>query len=390
MVQTATWEEIITGKITDVYFQRALEILKTKGIDRWVKAEFIAKSLPNNWPWAVLAGIEECAQLLQQTNVNVRAMAEGTLFRPYEPVLEIEGYYSHFCLFETALLGFLCQASGIATKAARCKKLANPRRVISFGARRMHPSLAPMIERNAFIGGCDGVAVIASAELIAQDPIGTMPHSLILIIGDTVEAVKAFHEVIPGEIPRVALIDTFNDEKIEALRVAEALGKNLDAIRLDTPRSRRGNFYAILEEIRWELDIRGYNQVKIYVSGGIDEEDILQLNPLVEAYGVGTAISNAPVIDFAMDIVEIEGRPNAKRGKWSGAKRVMRCPQCFRDNIIPFTPLQTYSTSNICSCGGTLQDLLELLIKEGQLVSPLPSPTAIREMVLAQLERVEL
>ena len=49
--------------------------------------------------------------------------------------------------------------------------------MISFGARRMHPGLAPMIERNAFVGGCDGVAVTKSAELIDADPMGTIPHS---------------------------------------------------------------------------------------------------------------------------------------------------------------------------------------------------------------------
>ena len=383
MFHTATWQDIVAGKITDVYFLRALEVLKAKGIDKRVTAEFIAKSFPYDREWAVLAGIEECAKLFQHLKVNVRAMEEGTVFRPYEPVLEIEGLYSQFCTFETALLGFLCQASGIATKAARCKKLADGRRVISFGARRMHPSLAPMIERNAFIGGCDGVAVVASAELIAQDPIGTMPHALILILGDTVEALRAFHEVMPPGISRVALIDTFNDEKIEALRVAEALGKDLDAIRLDTPWSRRGDFYRILEEVRWELDIRGYNQVKLYVSGGIDEDDIRELNPLVDAYGVGTAISNAPVIDFAMDIVEIEGKPRAKRGKWSGAKRVMRCQQCFQDKIVPKTQML-----DACSCGGRLEDLLIPMIHEGQLVSPLPPSKKIRERVLAQLQNI--
>jgi len=385
MVQTAAWKDILEGKITDVYFSRALEIIRAKGIDKPVRAEFIAKSLPNNWPWAVLAGMEECIELLRELGVNVRGMPEGTFFRPYEPVLEIEGNYSQFCIFETALLGFLCQASGIATKAARCKKLALPRAVISFGARRMHPSLAPMIERNAFIGGCDGVAVVASAELIAQDPMGTMPHALILLFGDTLEAVKAFDEIMPQGIRRVALIDTFNDEKLEVLRLLEGMGQRLDAVRLDTPRSRRGDFYRILEEIRWEMDIRGYKDIKIYVSGGIDEEDIKRLNPLVDAYGIGTAISNAPVIDFAMDIVEIEGRPFAKRGKWSGAKRVLRCESCFQDLILPEKAKATR-----CSCGGPLKDLLIPLIQRGDLQTRLPKPTEIRERVLAQLEKVEL
>src|SRR3989475_8950345 len=82
----------------------------------------------------------------------------------------------------------------------------------------MHPALAPMIERNAFVGGCDGVAVTKSAELIDADPTGTIPHSLVLMIGDTVEALKAFHDVIDPKVRRVALIDTLQDEKFEAIR----------------------------------------------------------------------------------------------------------------------------------------------------------------------------
>src|SRR5262249_58206179 len=85
-------------------------------------------------------------------------MDEGTLFGPYQPVLTLEGTYVEWARYETALLGLICQASGVATKAARCKKAAVERQVISFGARRMHPTIAPMIVRNAFIGGSHGVA----------------------------------------------------------------------------------------------------------------------------------------------------------------------------------------------------------------------------------------
>src|SRR5437762_13772191 len=113
-------------------------------------------------------------------------MDEGLLFEPYQPVLRIEGTYVEWAKYETALLGLLCQASGIATKAARCKKAAGERQVISFGARRMHPSLAPMIERNAFIGDSDGAALTKSAELIDADPTRTTPKSLVPVSGDTV------------------------------------------------------------------------------------------------------------------------------------------------------------------------------------------------------------
>src|SRR5438093_1426485 len=321
---TASDAEIKGGEVYDVYFERTVQILKARGDRKRVKAEVYLKALPEDWEWGALAGIEEAAALLQGVPVDVRAMDEGTIFAPYQPIMVLEGVYVDWAQYETALLGVLCQASGIATKAARCKKAAGERQVISFGARRMHPALAPMIERNAFIGGCDGVAVTKAAELIDADPTGTIPHALVLMIGDTVEALKAFHEVVDRKIRRVALIDTLQDEKFEAIRVAEALGDDLYAVRLDTPSSRRGDLYRIVEEVRWELDLRGFGHVKIITSGGIDEYEILRLNPVVDAYGVGTSIANAPVVSFALDIMEIEGRPMAKRGKWSGAKEVFR------------------------------------------------------------------
>src|SRR5918995_372120 len=332
---TASDADIKTGQVSDVYFARTVEILAARNNRKRVKAEVYLKSLPEDWHWAVLAGIEEVAALLDGVPVDVRAMDEGTVFAPYQPILTLEGVYVEWAQYETALLGLLCQATGIATKAARCKKAAGDRQVISFGARRMHPAIAPMIERNAFIGGCDGVAVTKAAELIDADPLGTIPHSLVLMLGDTVEALKAFHEVIEPKARRVALIDTLQDEKFEALRVAQALGKDLYAVRLDTPSSRRGDLYRILEEVRWELNLRGFGHVKLIASGGIDEYEILHLNPVADSYGVGTSIANAPVLNFALDIMEIEGTPMAKRGKWSGAKDVLRRRGTLQTAVLP-------------------------------------------------------
>lgn len=388
MFHIADPKEIKEGKLTDVYFVRTMQILKAKKIDKWVKAEFIAKRFPEDYGWGVLAGIEEVSYLLKDLNVNVRAMKEGTIFRTYEPVMEIEGMYTDFGIYETSILGLLCQASGVATKAARCKKAAGDRRVISFGARRIHPVIAPMVERSAFIGGCDGVSVVKDAELLDEEPMGTMPHALILLIGDTVEATKAFDEVIDPKVKRVSLIDTFNDEKVEAVRVAEALGDKLFGVRLDTPSSRRGDFQKIIEEIRWELNIRGYGHVQIFVSGGIDENRILSLNPVVDAYGVGTSIINARVIDFAMDIVEIDGKPLAKRGKMSGSKSVFRCSKCYKDKIVPYKNVR--NEVNRCSCGGEFKELLLPFIKDRKILWDLPKPQAIRQYVLDQLQHFDL
>jgi nicotinate phosphoribosyltransferase len=383
----ASERDIVSGATTDIYFERTLKILEARKINRHVVAEVRAKELPSNSRWAVFAGLEETLKLLDRLrlNIEVRSIAEGTIFSQGDIVFSIAGPYNGFCIYETPILGFLCQASGIATAAARCRKAAGDRTILSFGARRMHPCLAPMVDRNAYIGGVDGVSVIASAELLGLQPSGTMPHALILLVGDVVDASRAFHELFGSTVKCVSLIDTIGDEKFEALNVARALGKELYAVRVDTPRSRRGDMGEILKEMRWELDLNGFKHVKLFVSGGIDEEVILKLNPWADGYGVGTRIASAPVVDFSLDIVEIEGKPIAKRGKEAGAKKLMRCPRCFTRCNVPLR-----SAAARCSCGGLMKSMHTRFISGGRIVHGLSTPKRIRAHTLSELREVEL
>jgi len=388
----ASDEEIKCGRTTDVYFVRTRQILKAKNLDRTrVVAEVTTNDLPRDWLWAVLCGIDEVAKLFDGRPVDVYAMPEGSVFRPRDyrgmrmPVVVIEGPYGEFCELETPLLGLLCQASGVATMAARLRKIVGTKFLMSFGIRRTHPALAPMLDRAAYIGGFDGVSSLVGAKAIGKEPMGTMPHSLIITLGDQVKAWRAFDEVMPPEVPRIALVDTYFDEKIESIMAAEALGKRLQGVRLDTPSSRKGDFTEIVREIRWELDTRGYGHVKIIVSGGIDDKKIRSLAEAgADGFGVGTSLSNAPTIDFAMDIVELEGKPVAKRGKLGGLKRAWRCPKCLTDVLLPAS-----GPSPKCpSCGGETKEVLIPLIKKGKIAAKLPSVDEIRKRVLAQLEKL--
>jgi nicotinate phosphoribosyltransferase len=244
-----------------------------------------------------------------------------------------------------------------------------------------------MIDRAAYIGGFDAVSSLSGAERLGVDPVGTMPHSLMIVFGDQAKAWKAFDEVMPPEVPRVALVDTYSDEKMEAIMAAEALRDSLEAVRLDTPGSRRGDFAELIREVRWELDIRGFHDVKIFVSGGLDEESIVDLMDAgAEAFGVGTSVSNAPTIDFAMDIVEIDGKLCAKRGKMGGRKQVWRCEECLSDKVVPFENPQPKCPK----CGGKMEQMLKLLIKNGQIAAKLPEPSEIRQYVLEQVSKLPL
>ena len=390
----ATDDEIKKAETTDIYFVRTKQVLEAKNLqDVHVIAEITPGELPGGLPWGVLCGIEEEAHLFEGVPVDIYAMPEGSIFhyKDYfgvrEPVMRIEGPYGKFCLYETPMLGLICQASGVATRAARVKKAAGEKLVVAFGIRRMHPALAPMLDRAAYIGGFDGISSLIGAKTAGVKPTGTMPHALIIVFGDQVQAWKAFDEVMPEDVPRVALVDTYYDEKIEAVMAAEALKDRLYAVRLDTPGSRKGDFAEIIREVRWELDVRGYKHVKIFVSGGLNEEKVKVLSEAgADAFGVGTYVSNAPTIDFAMDIVEIDGKICAKRGKLGGRKEVWRCVECLTDVVLPFGKPQP----NCPKCGGKMEPMLKPLIKNGKIVAKLPSPKEIREYVLKQLEKVEL
>ena len=389
---TATEEEIQKAETSDVYFERTKEILEKEGLSNiHVTAEITTGSLPKNWEYGILAGVEEASHLLEGLNVRVRSFPEGTLFRPVdssgvrEPVMVIEGRYLDFCLYETPLLGLLCQSSGIATMASRVRRAAGTKTVFSFGIRRAHPALAPMIDRACYIGGFDAVSSMIGAKLLSKNPTGTMPHSLIIAIGDQVRAWKSFDKYMPKDVPRIALVDTYFDEKTEAIMAAEALGKALYGVRLDTPSSRRGNFPELVKEVRWELDSRGFKDVKIFVSGGLDDESVRVLSTTgADGFGVGTSVSNAPSVDFAMDIVEKEGKSVAKRGKLGGKKEVWRCENCLLDYVL----LEGVPSPSCSKCGNKTKPLLVKLLESGHPTSPLPTPDQIREHVIDQLRKL--
>lgn len=376
----ASPDEIRSGRVTDVYFLRARAVLEAEGENPEVTAEVRTSGLPEGWPWAVFAGLEEAVFLLAGHDLQVEALPEGSVFYPEEPVLSVRGRYLDFGLLETALLGVLCQATGVATRAARCRLAAGGRPVYSFGARRMHPAISPMIERAAYLGGCEGVAAVKSAELIGIEPVGTMAHSLILILGEE-RAWRGFDMVQDRKVPRVALVDTFQDEKFGAVAAARTLGDRLTAVRLDTPGSRRGDLLSILREVRWELDAEGFSAVKLFVSGGLDEEKIRSLNRYADAYGVGTWISGAPPVDFSLDIVEVAGEPRAKRGKLSGRKHLWGCEQCGSRGIAPGTT----KLGHCPTCGGRVRSLLERVLPAGRGRPKRIPPAEIRAFAVEEV-----
>jgi len=368
---SATDAEILNAEVADSYFHRTMQILRARGLeDTEVHAELAYKTSDPD-EWFVVAGLDEVAVLLEGLDVEARAVPEGTICRPHEPILTLSGPYDAFAEHETAILGLLCQASGVATGAARCRLAAGEKPLVSFGARRMHPALAPMIERSAYLGGCDMVAVDLAVARLGIPATGTTPHALVLILGSTAEAARAFDEVMEPGVPRTIIIDTFDDEKFGALIAAKAIPDSIYAIRMDTPGNRRGDFLDLMREVRWELDRNGFEHVKIFASGGIDVEYILHLDPVCDAYGVGGAIADAPMIDYSLDIVEVAGEDRSKRGKRGGRKRLLQLADGSRKILPETTPTPEGSS--------------DVLVPLQDLYAEPPEMDTLRQRVLDQL-----
>ena len=311
---SATHEEIKQGLTTDIYFVKTKEILKKAGRD---DAEVVAEIFGRRS--GVFAGLAEVQVLLKDLGLEVWSLEEGETFSAKEVVMRIHGRYSLFGIYETAILGILASSSGWATAARAAKEAADGKPVLCFGARHVHPAVAPVMERAAVVGGADGASCILGAKLAGLEPNGTVPHALFLIMGDTLEAAKAYNKFMPPESARSMLVDTFKDEVEESLRLAACPETGLEAVRLDTPSERGGVTPGLVEELRARLDQAGFQNIKIFVSGGLDPERIKLLSAAgADAFGVGSYISGAPAIDMTMDLKIVDGQATSKRGRIPG------------------------------------------------------------------------
>ena len=363
--------EVRSGGTADVYLSRVYDVLESTGrLDTRVTAEF-SGDLPDDYTWGVYSGLEEVLGLLEGLKLDVWAMPEGEVFREKdsygieEPVMLIRGSYGEFMRLETALLGVMSYSSGVSTVAARVKLAAGGKPVYAFGIRRIHPAISAVSDRAAYVGGVDGVSGIAGAKRMGLTPTGTMPHSYILIEGSSQQAFLDFDRFASQEVPRIMLVDTYSDEKFESLTAAKLLGERLQGVRLDTPRSRRGDFEQLVREVRWELDVSGFTHVKIMVSGGLDEVSVAKLAGAgADLFGVGTSIAAARPVDFSMDLCEVDGKRVSKRGRFSGAKQVYRCDTCLVDRVV----LWGSKEPNCDKCGEPMRALLIKVMEGGRVL----------------------
>ncbi|MBR1439183.1 MAG: nicotinate phosphoribosyltransferase [Synergistaceae bacterium] len=314
-LRSASHDEIKSGATTDIYFINTRDVLASVNrLDTEVTAEIFTRTT------GMFAGLDEVLELLKDSPVTIEALPEGEYFSPKEVVMRIRGPYGAFGLHETNLLGILSSSCAWATAARECVNAANGKPVLVFGARHLHPAIAPVMESMAVkFGGCSAASCILGAKLCGREPSGTVPHAAVLIMGDTLKLAEAYDKVMPPEVGRTFLVDTFHDECEEALRLARSMGDRLGAVRLDTPGERGGVTADLVREIRYRLNQEGFSRVKIVVSGGLNPERIKLLSEAgADIFGVGSYIAHAVPMDMTMDLKEVEGKPVAKRGRLPG------------------------------------------------------------------------
>ncbi len=314
LLHSATHEDILSGITTDIYFLTTMTILEEMDLeDSIVTAEIFARRD------GILVGIEEVRNILKDRDIELWSIEEGSEFKAKETIVRIKGKYSEFAIYESIILGCLASPSGWATASKEVSKACGDKGFVCFGTRHVHPSVAPVMERAARIGGADSNSNVLAAKLLGEEPVGTLPHAAFLVAGDTLEVAKVYNETMSDKYKRIILVDTFKDEVEETLRLAKELGRDLYGIRLDTPSERGGVTVGLVKEMRAKLDLEGYTWVKIFVSGGLVPDRIEKLKDAgADSFGVGSYISGAPAIDMTMDIKEVNGKAIAKRGRIPG------------------------------------------------------------------------
>lgn len=338
---------LLTGENADVYFLRTERVLEGEGRNPIVTMEVFCRR-----SGATLCGIDEAKGLLSIAleadaaagTASLWALKDGDLIEAKEVVMRIRAPYRSIARLETAYLGMMAQGTGWATAARAIVDAAAPTPVIAFGARHVHPNVADRLDYAAMIGGAAGASTTAGSARVARLPVGTMPHALVLIFGDTVEAALAFDRQIDEHLPRIVLVDTFRDEAEESARVAAALGAKLSGVRLDRASELGGVTPDLVTEVRGALDAAGAASAQIVVSGGLSLERIAEFKAAgahVDTYAVGSAISGVRPIDFTADIHEIDGRPIGKRGRPSGVSPSPRLREvdlaAWRAALVPAT-----------------------------------------------------
>jgi nicotinate phosphoribosyltransferase len=240
---------------------------------------------------------------------DVYGYPEGELYFPASPVLTVTGSFAEAVLLETLVLSVLNHDCAIASAAARMVVAACGRPLIEMGSRRTHEQAAVAAARAAYLAGFASTSNLEAGRRYGIPTTGTAAHAFVLLHDDERQAFVS--QVASGGTKTTLLVDTYDITRgIEA--AVAAAGPELGAIRIDS-----GDLGELARQAREQLDSLGAKTTRVVLSGELDEYAIaaLRAEP-VDAYGVGTSVvtgSGAPTAGMVYKLVEVDGRPVAKR-----------------------------------------------------------------------------
>ncbi|MBW4050839.1 MAG: nicotinate phosphoribosyltransferase [Proteobacteria bacterium] len=266
---------------------------------------------------------------------TVHAMPEGSPFFAEEPILRVTAPIIEAQLLESRLINIIHFQTLIASKAARCVIAADGRRLLDFGMRRAHEGDAALLAaRAAYLAGFDATATVEAGRQWGIPICGTVAHSYIEAHDDEEQAFRSFTSGMPSRT--TLLIDTYDTiraagkvARLQSELNAQGSPHGVESVRIDS-----GDLGAQAREVRRILDEHGCRDVRIALSGNLDEHRIAALvssGVPADAFGVGTSLgvsADAPALDMAYKLQMYADRPRRKRspGKvtWPGAKQVFR------------------------------------------------------------------
>lgn len=326
-----------TALLTDMYeLTMAAAALADGTADRRCTFEVFARRLPDGRRYGVVAGTGRLVEALREFRFGETELArlaelldprtldwlagyrfsgdvdgypEGELYFPGSPILSVTGPFAEAVILETLVLSILNHDTAVASAAARMVTAAGSRPLIEMGSRRTHERSAVAAARAAHLAGFAATSNLEAGRRYGVPTAGTAAHAWILLHDDEL---GAFRSQIAAFGPKTTLLVDTYDIRQGIERAIEAAGPDLEAIRIDS-----GDLGVLARQARDQLDALGATGTKIVLSGDLDEYAIaaLRAEP-VDIYGVGTSVvtgSGAPTAGMVYKLVEVDGRPVAKR-----------------------------------------------------------------------------
>lgn len=398
--------------LTDSYELAMMQAYVETGMTRPAVFELFARKLPANRNFLVAAGLQQAVEFLENLSFSeeelhylhsiggysedflhylssfkftgdVRAMPEGTIFFPDEPILQVIAPLPEAQFVETRLMNLVHFQTVIASKAVRSVLAGRGKQLVDFGLRRAHGFEAGLYaSRASYLVGFSGTSNVLAGKRFGIPVFGTMAHSFVQAHPSELMAFESFARIHKGSV--VLLIDTYDTEAgaAKVCEVARALapsGIKIQGVRIDS-----GDLGLHAAKVRSILDGAGFQEITIFASGGLDENEVERLSAFpIDGFGVGTALTtsaDAPYLDCAYKIQEYGGDPRRKRSEgkatWPGRKQV------FRSGTYEFDVL------TIDGDRQSGQPLLQPIMNGGKRVVSFPDIPELRDIFLAELENL--